>query len=163
MNDKITPEKIIKELGKLPLREYQSANQRKLYSEIGVALLTTHLEMLIDERNWFTGIIMSASMLEFVGKTMLLWEQARASKTEICKIYLLNFAQTIGRLRASKIIDKHTYKRMEKIRHKRNDMAHELPIQVAVSLINKPNADLEALIKDAIEIINTLFSRHIDI
>jgi len=158
LNNQITFENTIKELEKLPSRENQSTNQRKLFSEISVALLTRHLEHLIDERNWVTGIIMSASMLEFAGKTRLLWKQTWASKTQIRKIHELDFATAIEQLLKCKMIDKPVYEKMEEIRHVRNKAAHDLPYQAALSLENRPNDTLEGYIRRTIEIIQVLFS-----
>ena len=158
MNDKITYEKTIKELETLPPREKQSPEQRKFFSEFSTALLTAHLKHLIGNREWFAGILMSASMLEFAGKTRLLWKQTAVSQSEIRKIYKLTFAETNKQLLKHKIIDKLMYDKIEKIRKVRNDAAHELPYQVALSLENKPNVTLEGYIKQTIDIIEQLFS-----
>lgn len=158
LNGKITFERTIKELEKLPSREKQSPNQRKTFSEISAALLTTHLEYLIEERNWVAGIIMSASMLEFTGKTRLLWKQTGASKAEIRNIHRLEFASTIKKLLKQRIIAKSTHERMEEIRQARNEAAHDLPHQIGLSLKNEPNVAQENLIRNAVKIIKDLFS-----
>ena len=157
MNDKITYEKTIKELETLPPREKHSPEQRKFFSEFSAALLTAHLKHLIENRDWFTGILMSASMLDFAGKTKLLWKQTAVSQSKIRKIYNLKFAETNKHLLKHKIIDKAMYDKIEKIREARNEAAHDIPYQVVLSLMKKPNATLESYIKQTIDIIGFLF------
>lgn len=157
MNLDIPIDKIIEKLQKLPPREDQSSAQRKFFSQITPVLFTKHLEHLIKKRNWFAGIAMSASMLDFAGKTRLLWKQSKTSKNRIRKIYKLDFASTIRQLLEQGIIDQSMHKKMEKIRDVRNEAAHEVIYQVALSLENKPNDTLEGYIRDAINIIDDLF------
>jgi len=156
----VTIESTIKELETLPPRERQSTKQRKFFSEISVALLRRELERLIDKKDWLAGAIMSASMLEFAGKTLLLWKQSSASKKEIERIYQSDFATTIKQLLKHKIINKSIYNKMEENRSARNKAAHEILYQVALSLENKPNATLHECITNAIEIIDFLFSQN---
>jgi hypothetical protein len=59
---------------------------------------------------------------------------------------------------ASKIVDKDTHDKMEKIKNTRNKLAHNLLIQLSTSLDTKNNSDLESLIKDSIDIIKILFA-----
>jgi len=155
MGDKITLEKIFERLEKLPPREDLSTNEKKFYSEIGRSLLTRQLEFLIEEKMWVLGVIMSASTLEFVGKTRLIWKYKGSVSGR--KIRRLEFASTIKCLLASKIINEDTFKKMEKIRDARNDLAHELLRQVAASFKNESNPESEALIREAIEVIKILF------
>ena len=157
MDNNITSEKVLQELEQLPPREYQSTSQRKLFSEVSSALLKGHLEDLIEERNWVTGIIMSASILEFAGKTRLVWKQKSTTKPETHKKYELNFAATIQELFENKIIDEATRDRMIRIKNARNAAAHDLPHQVALSREKKPNDVLEGHIRAAIKIMEDLF------
>jgi len=150
-------DKILEEFERLLPREDQSPDQRRFYAQISGTLMTRHLEHLIENRDWFSGIIMSASMLEFTGKTRLLWKEIRVSKEKSGKIYKLNFASTIKQLLKHKIINKQTYERLEKIRLARNEAAHDIPQQVALSLERKPNSIQERNIEDAIKIIDVLF------
>lgn len=158
MNEKITYEKTIKKLENLPSREKQSPKQKKFFSEISAALMTAHLEYLVEEKNWFAGIVVSASMLDFAGKTRLLWSQKTASEIETRKINELKFAETIKQLLKRKVIDKSTFDKMEEIRHARNEAAHDLLHEVALSLEKKPNDSLEGCIRRAIIIVKILFS-----
>lgn len=158
MDDKITYQKVINELKTLPPREKQSTEQRKFFSEFSSALLTAHLKHLIENRDWFAGILMSASMLDFAGKTRLLWKHTAVSQSESRKIYNLKFAETNKQLLKHKIIDKSTYDEIDRIREARNEAAHDIPYQVGLSLMKKPNATLESYIKQTIDIIELLFS-----
>lgn len=155
MNDKITLEKIFERLEKLPPREDQSEDDRRFYSEIGRSLLIRHLEFLMEERQWVSGVIMSALMLEFAGKTRLIWKYKRSVSSR--KIRRLKFASTTKCLLASRIIDNDIFKKMEKIREARNDLAHELLRHVVASFKNESNPELEALIREAIEVVKILF------
>lgn len=151
-------DEIIENLKNLPPREDHSLKQRSFYSQISPVLFTKQLEHLIKERNWFIGIIMSGSMLDFAGKTRLLWKQSKTSKNEIRKIYKFTFGKTIEQLHKQKIIDRSTYEKMKKIRDTRNEAAHNVPYQVALSLEKKQNKTLEDHIISAINIIEVLFS-----
>lgn len=154
MIDKTTYERTLERLSKLPPVEDLSGNDRKFYLEIGRAILENELEYLIQQKKWVLGIIMSASMLDFVGKTRLIWKYKGSVSKK--KINAFNFATTIMCLFASKIVDEQTYKKMEKIRDTRNKFAHNLARQFSIS--HKPNPDLENLIREAIEIIKSLFN-----
>lgn len=153
MIDKLTYDRTLEKLSKLPPVEDLSRNDRKFYLEIGRAILENELEYLIQQKKWVLGIIMSASMLDFVGKTRLIWKYKESVSKK--KINNFNFATTIMCLFASKIIDEQSYKKMEKIRDIRNKFAHNLARQFSIS--HKPNPDLENLIREAIEIIKSLF------
>jgi len=155
MIDKTSSEKILERFGNLPPTEYLSGDDRKFFSNITSALLTTHLEHLIKEKMWVIGVIMSASMLEFTGKIRLIWKYKGSISKR--KINNLNFATIIVCLLTSKIIDKSKYKKMEKIRDARNKLAHNVVSQVFSTLSKKPNPTLENLITEATEIIKGLF------
>lgn len=154
--NKITWDKTIKKLENLPSVEDFSEEDRKFYSEIGRAILINELDSLIGAKKLSIGVIMAASMLEFAGKIRLLWKFKKSVAND--KIYNLNFAMTIMCLFASKIVDKDTYDKMEKIKDTRNKLAHNLLIQLSTSLDTKNNLDLESLIKDSIDIIKILFA-----
>ena len=156
IHNKITWDKTIKKLENLPSVEDFSEEDRKFYSEIGRAILINELDSLIGAKKLSIGVIMAASMLEFAGKIRLLWKFKKSVAND--KIYNLNFAMTIMGLFASKIVDKDTYDKMEKIKDTRNKLAHNLLIQLSTSLDTKNNSDLESLIKDSIDIIKILFA-----
>lgn len=158
MNGKVTYRSTIKDLESLPPRERQSPSQRKLWSEISKELMTRHLEHLIKRREWFAGILMSASMLEFAGKTKLIWQQTNFPRVGVGRINRLDLAATNKKLFENDMIDEPTYEKIDKIRIVRNEAAHDIPYQAAITLENKPNATLEKRIKQTIEIIELLFS-----
>lgn len=159
MNDQVMFRKVVHDLEELPAIEDQSASQRKFFSEVSSALLRGHLEVLIQERDWITGIIMSVSILEFAGKTRLIWKQKDALKTGTRKIYRLKFAATIELLFNNKIIDDTTRDEMIKIKDARNAAAHDLPHQVALSRGKEANDVIEGHIKNAVKIMESLFSK----
>ena len=154
MSGKTTFEEINERIRSLPPIEDLSEEDRKFFSSIGSALMTSHLEYLLEERNWLAGIIASASMLDFAGKTRLIWEHKGSIPKS--KIDNLNFATTILCLFTSKIITKSEFEKMEKIRDARNKMAHDMRSQVSLSFGKKPNPTLQNLIEEAIKIIKIL-------
>jgi hypothetical protein len=156
LNGSVSPKRTVEELEKLPSIEDQSPNQRKFFSEISSALLKTHLEDLANERNWITGIIMSASILEFAGKTRLIWRQRDMSDNRVSRTRKLNFAGTIEQLFRNEMVTKNTRDEMKRINRARNEAAHELPHQVALSRQKKPNDVMEGYINSAIEILHGL-------
>ena len=78
----------------------------------GAVCLSTLTE-LIDKKQWFAGIIVSAAYLESIGKMRLHWRfEGKISKK---KIDHLTLDETIMFLRASGIIDQQTYSKMQQI------------------------------------------------
>jgi len=153
LNDKITPNETLEKLGKLPKREDMSEQDKNLYSEVGSALLSGELENLINSKQWMSGIIVTALMLDFVGKTRLIWHHNGSVTTRTIEKY--TFFKTINKLRQYNIIDEPTYNKMQEIKNVRNSFAHDLLRQWAMSSSSHPK--LERLIRDGIAIITTLF------
>lgn len=153
MNKRITVNKTIEKLSKIPKPENMSEQDKKLYSEVGLALLENELELFIVNKQWVLGIIVMASILNFVGKTKLIWHHKGLVSTK--KIMKYDFARTIKDLQKFNIIDNQIYNKLEEIRKIRNSFAHDLLRQWSISL--KPNPNLENLIRDGIAIITTLF------
>ena len=73
----------------------------------GLTLFSYKLEDLIEERNWFVGIILSTAVLEDVGRRKL--KRAFKGKIDSKKIERLTFEQTIMMLFASGFVDARTY------------------------------------------------------
>jgi len=155
MSGRTTFESTLERLSNLPQPEKMSNDDRKFYSEIGAAFMKNELELLIANKQWVLGIISLASMLDFVGKTRLIWEYKGAISTG--KITKYTFYRTIKVLFNSKIIGAQTYKDMLKIKQTRNDFAHKL--LRLFSLSHKPNPGLEKLIREGITIIETLLRK----
>lgn len=153
MPRKITVDSTLKRLSSLPQPEKMSNDDRKFYSEIGAALMKDELELLIANKQWVLGIIHLASILDFVGKTRLIWKYKGSISSR--KIYKYKFDKTIKELFNAKIIDSQTFKKMEEIRETRNTFAHDL-LRLG-SLSKNPNPNLEKLITEGITIIETLF------
>ena len=79
---------------------------------------------MIEEKQWFAGIIVSASYLESVGKMRLHWRfEEKISKD---KIDHLTLDETIMFLFASGIVDQQTYTKMQQIKETRNRVAHKV-------------------------------------
>ena len=152
MTRKITVKSTLETLSKLPPREKMSKKDRKFYSEIGSALMKNELELLINNKQWVLAVISLASMLDFTGKTKLIWNH-KGSVSER-KINNYKFFKTIKELLNSNIIGDQTYRKMEEIRKTRNNFAHNL--LRLFSLSNEPNPSLEKLIRDGVKIIETL-------
>jgi hypothetical protein len=81
------------------------------------------LEDLIEERNWFVGVILSTAILEDVGKRKL--KRAFKGKIDSKKIERLTFEQTIIMLLASGLVNAKTYQKLMDIKNVRNDFAHD--------------------------------------
>jgi hypothetical protein len=150
--DKTLLNKTLQKLGKLPKRENMSEDEKKFYSEVGSALLQGELESLIDSKQWMAGIIVTALMLHFVGKTRLIWHHAGSVSTRAIENY--DYFKTMKELRQHGIIDDATFDKMDEIRKVRNSFAHNLLRQWSAS---KANPKIEKLIKEGISIISTLF------
>lgn len=153
LNKKITPKSTSKKLDELPNRENMSEQDKKFYSDVGSAILENELALFIDNKQWVLGIITMAIMLDFVGKTKLIWHHKGLVSSN--RILRYKFIKTIAELRNSNIIDEQTFNKMEEIRNTRNSFAHDLLRQWSLS--SHPNPKLEKLIRDGIKIIKTLF------
>lgn len=153
MTNKITPKDVLNRLGKLPPREKMSEKEKEFYKEISSALMKSELEQLIANRQWIVGIISLTLMLEFIGKTMLIWKQK--GSVSVRKINNYTIYKTFKQLSDLKMVDQQTSRKMHKIRKTRNNFAHGLPRPMSLS--NQPNPKLEKLIQDGIAIIEELF------
>lgn len=145
-------DKTLEKLGKLPKREDMSERNKKFYSEVGSALLHGELETLIDSKQWMTGIIVTALMLHFIGKTRLIWYHNGSVSTRVIEKY--SYLKTMKKLRQYDIIDDVAFDKMDEIRNVRNSFAHDLLRQWSTS---KANPKIEKLIKEGMSIITTLF------
>ena len=154
MSKKITPNNALNKLGKLPTPENMTDSDKKFYSSIGSALLVNELEQLIQNKQWILGTIILGSMIDFVGKTKLIWHhKGRVSSSRIMKY---KSVKTNEELLNSNIIDDSTYNKLEEIRKIRNSFAHDLLRQWATSL--NPNIRYENLIREGIRIITAIFN-----
>jgi len=152
---KVTFESTLKRFRTLPQPEKMSDDDRKFYSEIGEALMRNELELLMANKQWVLGVISLASMLDFVGKTKLIWKHKGSISSR--KIFKYKFYETIKDLFDTKIIDSQTFRKMEEIREMRNKFAHDLLRLLSRS--HEPNSYLENLIREGITTIETLFLR----
>jgi len=154
MAKKITYERLAKKLEELPELKNMSEEDKKLYCQTGQALLVDELELLIRERQWALGVIMAASMLEFVGKIRLIWEYKGSVSQS--KIIDDTFSTTIRLLSRAKIINRFEHDKLKGIKKIRNGLAHDLIFQGSTFHDKEPNPDLENIIKDAITLIKCL-------
>lgn len=155
MGRNVTYKETLSRLRILPPIQKLSKEEKKFYSELGEALLTGQLEYLIAQKNWGFGVIVAASMLDYVGKIRLIWKFSSSTSPE--KILEYKFSKTIRRLYESGIIDESTHKRMKRIRDARNKLAHELLAQrFALSQFDLNNITFKKNIEESIEVIRVL-------
>jgi hypothetical protein len=86
-------------------------------------IITYKLEDMIEERNWFAGVVLSAAILEDVGKRKL--KRLFKEKIDEDKIMRLTIEQTIMMLFASGLIEPKIYHKLIDIKKVRNDLAHD--------------------------------------
>jgi hypothetical protein len=86
-------------------------------------IILCELEDLIEGGNWFVGVVLSAAILEDVGKRKL--KRTFKDKIDSKKIEHLTFEQTIMMLLASGVVDAKIYQKLMEVRKVRNDMAHD--------------------------------------
>jgi len=153
MNKKVTFEDTIERLDKLPPPERMSKSDKEVYTGVGLALLRNESQLLIENKQWVLGVIMMATMLDFVGKTKLIWKHKGAISSREINRY--KAYKTNRQLLDLEIIDGRTYKEIERIRKARNEIAHDLIKQFSLS--HTPNPKLERLIREGLKIIETLF------
>jgi len=154
MNEEVTYKETLSRLSSLPAIQKWSNKEKKFYSEIGEALLTGQLEYLIAQRNWGFGVIMGASMLDYVGKIRLIWKFSSSIPPE--EILEYTFGKTIRRLFESGIIDEPTHERMERIRDTRNRLAHDLPTQRFALSESDADTHYKEIIKESVEVVREL-------
>ena len=122
-------------------------------------IISYKLEDLIEERNWFVGVLLSASILEDVGKRKL--KREFKGKIDADKIDRLTLEETIMMLFASQLIDSKMYSKLMKIKTVRNDLAHDSFQAMSAFLRtgatkDKACREFESVIKMAIFCLKTL-------
>ena len=86
-------------------------------------IVSYKLEDLIEEKNWFVGVMLSASILEDVGKRKI--KRAFKGKIDSERIERLTIEQTTMMLLASGLVDAKTYQKLMDVKEVRNDLAHD--------------------------------------
>lgn len=86
-------------------------------------IVSYKLEDLIEEGNWVVGVILSAAILDDVGKRKL--KRQFKGKINSRKIENLRFEETIMMLLASGLVTSKIYQKLMEIRRVRNDLAHD--------------------------------------
>ena len=154
----ITIDDTLKKLDNIPPRGQQSIDERKFFSEISSALFTGELEERIADKSWVEGIILAATMLDFAGKTRLIWIDNVTDLRQFKKIDKLTLEKVIEKLRDKRIITDQQFAEINRIRKARNEAAHDLIHQVLMSRQKQPNPKVESDIKSAIKLLEQLFS-----
>jgi len=121
---KKTLEHILSEMKKLPKPKNKTEDiaQAERVEGFLTYMVSHELEDLIEERNWFAGVLLSASILEDLGKRKL--ERIFAGKIKPEKIDRLTLEQTTMFLLSSGAINQEIYAKLMEIREARNDIAH---------------------------------------
>lgn len=88
----------------------------------GIPNPTDVLRECVEKKEWFKGIVLSATFLEGIGSRVLSLHFARQIREE--KIERLQLNLIIVLLYASRIIDHSTYSKMVEINQYRNDIVH---------------------------------------
>lgn len=88
---------------------------------------------------WFAGVIVAASFLEFLGKARLMWRLKPTISYK--KIEDMKLDDVITMLCVAEIIDQPTYAKMSQIRNFRNDIAHK--INIACNLLAQERKAVE--------------------
>lgn len=158
LEQKITFESVLATLDKLPSIEKMRDSEKTFYSQLSEALLVGQLEHLVAQRNWGMGVMMAASMLDYVGKIRLIWEHVDSMSSQA--ILQLKFAETIETLFESEIIDEPTRKKMVEVEKLRNLLAHDLLSQYSASakIDVRTQRSFEKMINESIEIIRMLLA-----
>jgi hypothetical protein len=141
-----------------PLRELTTKDRERFWKAFGY-FIQEMLEETIREKNWVVGVILSASALEDISKRELAKMFNDKVKSE--RIDHLTFEETIMFLLASKKIDQKTYSKLMGIKETRNDIAHDIIMQVTTLLatfLKKEEPDLERTIRNAIECLDVIAS-----
>jgi hypothetical protein len=86
-------------------------------------IISYKLEDLIEEGNWVEGVILSAAILDDVGKRKL--KKQFKGKINSTKIENLRFEETIMMLLASGLITPKIYQKLMEIKKVRNDLTHD--------------------------------------
>jgi hypothetical protein len=133
-----------------------SEAQRTTYLEGSIGLFSWLLEMtlrkLIEDRNWYVGILVSSSVLEDMGKERL--KLIFKGKIDSKKIDRFHFEKIVKFLLKSGTIDCEVYQKLMEVKKARNDLAHNpfsamsLFAQTGVSN-NKESQHARAIIEKA--------------
>lgn len=106
---------------------------------------------LIKKEQWFAGIIISASYIDFIGKMRLHWRfEGKISKD---KIDGLTLSGTIMFLLASGIIEPEIYTKLQQVKDARNRVAHK--VFDAEQIENNPK-EARKIINQTIECLSVL-------
>ena len=105
------------------------------------------LEASIQNRDWFRGAVVSATLLEHYGSLIL--QNKLHGKVASERLKNLTLEQIIVFLRALGVINQATYDKMLRIKDKRNDLTHE-----PFAELNPEDA--ESLVREAIECLDAL-------
>lgn len=153
LEQKITFESVLATLDKLPSIESMTDSEKTFYSQLSEALLVGQLEHLIAQKSWGMGVMMAASMLDYVGKIRLIWKHVDSISSQ--EILQLKFAETIKTLYESGIINESTQKKMVGVEKLRNILAHDLLSQYSASakIDIRTRRNFEKMINESIEII----------
>lgn len=156
LEQKITYEHVLAKLYRLPSIEGMTNSEKTFYSQLGEALLVGQLEHLIAQKNWGMGIMMAASMLDYVGKIRLIWKYGDYIPSQ--KILQSKFAETIEHLYQSGIIDESTQNKMARVEEARDRLAHDSLVYYSASakIDMRKQRDFEKTINESIEIIRVL-------
>jgi len=107
----------------------------------------------IKKKQWFAGIIVSASFIESIGKMRLHWRfEGKISKDKIDRLTL---DETIMFLHASGVIKQQTYTKMQQVRDARNRVAHKV---VDALKIEKKPKEAKKTIEQTIECLGVLLN-----
>ena len=117
------------------------------------------LNHFVSSGDWLSGVIMAASILEFVGKTRLLWKFERTISKD--KIQNMDLEDVITFLFASNVITQSTYTKMHQIRRGRNKIVHH-PNNLYDLMFEKKSAieSAKTIISKAHECLNLLAPSH---
>ena len=148
-------ERIISELNKpIPTTESKIQAIARIERVIGFLsyMVSYKLEDCIEKRDWFFGILLSASVLEDLGKRKL--QIIFADEIKPTKIDRLTLEETIMLLFASKAIDDKVYTQLLEIKKARNGLAHNPIESLGISLETDSTRDkakhAKSIIKKAI-------------
>jgi len=123
-------------------------------------IVSERLEDCIEAKNWFVGVMLSASILDDMGKRKL--KRKFRGQINAKKIENSQLEETIMLLFASNLIDARTYERMMDVKNFRNELAHN-SWEALFTLVNA-GGDIEdkscqksrAVIRKAIKCIEAL-------
>ena len=123
-------------------------------------IVSNKLESLIREKNWLVGVILSASIIDDLGKRKL--KRSFKGKINPDKIERLQFDQTIMLLLVAGLIDDRIYQKLMEIKEARNSLAHDSSIAMFAYLetgLEKNNncRKYKSVIRKAIFCLNSIY------